>query len=244
MNSIVALAPVLVFLAVGVVIAFIGGRSQKDTESQGFLQKYFLGNRTMGAFVLAMTTIATYGSVSSFVGGPGQGWVIGWGWVYMATVQVTTLYLLYGILGKKMALVSRRLGAVTVVDVIRERYKSPALGILSALIIITFFTTTMIAQFVGGAKLFEAVTGQSYVTGLVIFGITALAFTAAGGFRGVALTDTLAGIVMLVGIVILGGGILHAGGGFSNIMATIEHNHPAMMEPLSDGNMPLRNGSW
>ena len=53
------------------------------------------------------TTIATYGSVSSFVGGPGQAWQTGFGWVYMAAVQVTTLFLLYGIMGKKMALVSR-----------------------------------------------------------------------------------------------------------------------------------------
>ena len=38
-----------------------------------------------------------------------------------------------------MALVSRKLGAVTVVDVIRERFNSPLLGILSALIIVVFF---------------------------------------------------------------------------------------------------------
>ncbi|MBQ9691471.1 MAG: sodium/pantothenate symporter, partial [Eggerthellaceae bacterium] len=217
-----------------------GAKLKNSTSSAGeFLNKYFLGNRNMGAFVLAMTTIATYGSVSSFVGGPGQAWNIGWGWVYMATVQVTTLYLLYGILGKKMALVSRKLGAVTVVDVIRERFNSPLLGILSALIIVVFFITTMIAQFVGGAKLFEAVTGQSYVTGLIIFGVAALLFTVIGGFRGVVLTDALAGIIMLVGIVVLAGGILHAGDGFSSIMQTISETKPHMMEPLADGTMPV-----
>ena len=61
-----------------------------------------------------MTTIATYGSVSSFVGGPGQAWSIGFGWVYMAVVQVTALVLLYGIVGKKMALIARKLDAITV----------------------------------------------------------------------------------------------------------------------------------
>ena len=45
------------------------------------------------------------------------------GWVYMAVVQVTALVLLYGIFGKKMALISRKLDAVTVVDVIRARYR-------------------------------------------------------------------------------------------------------------------------
>ena len=101
MHSLVSLIPVVVFLlaAIGVSV-FIRRRNlagAKDFESE-----YYIGNRSLGGFVLAMTTVATYGSVSSFVGGPGQAWSIGFGWVYMAAVQVTALLLLYGILGKKM----------------------------------------------------------------------------------------------------------------------------------------------
>ncbi|MBQ9004652.1 MAG: sodium/panthothenate symporter, partial [Eggerthellaceae bacterium] len=245
MNSIAlaGLLPVAVFLVVALAVALIARRQAARGTSAGgvhaFVDEYFLGNRTLGPFVLAMTTIATYGSVSSFVGGPGQAWSIGWGWVYMAGVQVTALFLLYGILGKKMGLVSRRLGAVTVIDVIRERYQSNALAAASALIIVVFFAATMVAQFVGGAKLFEAVTGYSYVTGLAIFGIAAILFTTIGGFRGVAFTDALCGIAMIVGIVVLAGGILSAGGGYANIMDTIAANHPEMMEPLSGGAMPV-----
>jgi len=240
MNSIAiaGLLPVALFLVVALVVA-VFARRQAAAGGGGFVTEYFIGNRSLGPFVLAMTTIATYGSVSSFVGGPGQAWSIGWGWVYMATVQVTALFLLYGILGKKMALVSRKLGAVTIIDVIRERYQSNALAVLSAAILVLFFATTMIAQFVGGAKLFEAVTGYSYVMGLAIFGIAVILFTTIGGFRGVAFTDALCGIAMIVGIVVLAGGILSAGGGYENIMDTIATNHPEMMEPLSGGNMPI-----
>lgn len=238
MNSIAGLVPVAVFLAIALLVAVFARRQSKD-GSAGFISDYFLGNRSLGPFVLAMTTIATYGSVSSFVGGPGQAWSIGWGWVYMATVQVTALFLLYGILGKKMALVSRKLGAVTVVDVIRERYRSDLLATLSAMIIVVFFAATMVAQFVGGAKLFEAVTGYSYIMGLAVFGIAAIFFTTIGGFRGVAFTDALCGIAMIVGIVVLAGGILAAGGGYEAIMDNIAENHPQMMEPLSGGNMPI-----
>ena len=161
MNSIAiaGLLPVALFLVIALVIA-VFARRQAAAGGGGFVTEYFIGNRSLGPFVLAMTTIATYGSVSSFVGGPGQAWNIGWGWVYMATVQVTALFLLYGILGKKMALVSRRLGAVTVIDVIRERYQSNALAVLSAAILVLFFATTMIAQFVGGAKLFDELIDQ------------------------------------------------------------------------------------
>ncbi|MBP5313632.1 MAG: sodium/pantothenate symporter, partial [Eggerthellaceae bacterium] len=235
------LIPVVVFLiaAVAISVAVRKASLARISGNTRFVDEYFLGNRSLGGFVLAMTCVATYGSVSSFVGGPGQAWSIGFGWVYMATVQVTALILLYGIMGKKMALVSRKTGAVTVVDVIRKRYNSQTLAILGAVIIIVFFATTMVAQFVGGAKLFEAVTGYSYTTGLLIFGASAILFTTIGGFKGVSITDALCGIAMLIGLVILAWGILSAGGGLENIMATIQTNHPQMMEPLSGGDMPI-----
>ena len=238
-TSIAGLLPVLIFLVLALGLAIAARRRSRAAGEGGFVKEYFIGNRTLGGFVLAMTTIATYGSVSSFVGGPGQAWQTGFGWVYMAAVQVTTLFLLYGIMGKKMALVSRKLGAVTVIDVIRARFRSNALANAAALIIVLFFAATMVAQFVGGAKLFEAVTGYSYFVGLAIFGVAVIIFTTVGGFRGVAVTDALCGIAMLVGIVVLAAGILIAGGGWENIMGTIRTNHPQMLEPLSGGTMPV-----
>lgn len=130
MASLASLIPLVLFLLVALAASIVV-RRRADAAGGGFVNSYFIGNRALGGFVLAMTTIATYGSVSSFVGGPGQAWQIGFGWVYMAVVQVTALVLLYGIFGKKMALISRKLDAVTVVDVIRARYGSNALANLS-----------------------------------------------------------------------------------------------------------------
>ncbi len=232
------LIPVLVFLLVTFAVV-MGINRRAALRGGNFVSEYFIGNRSLGGFVLAMTTIATYGSVSSFVGGPGQAWQIGWGWVYMSAVQVTALFLLFGILGKKLALISRKIGAVTIIDVLRARYKSDAIANVSAVIILLFFAAMMVAQFVGGAKLFESVTGYSYVIGLLIFGIVVISYTTVGGFRGVAVTDAICGVMMIVGIVILAAGILIAGGGYENIMQTIMAENPAMMDPLSDGNMPI-----
>ncbi len=236
-DALLGFAPLLIFMAVAVCMSIVI-RRHTEHSGKGFLSEYFIGNRSLGGFVLAMTTVATYGSVSSFVGGPGQAWDYGFGWVYMATCQVTALFLLYGILGKRMALIARKINAVTIVDVIRARFQSNAVATLSALVIVVFFIATMVAQFVGGARLFEAVTGYSYVAGLLLFGILAIVFTTIGGFRGVAFTDALCGIVMLIGLVILAGGIITAGGGWENIMVAIETNHPEMMEPGAGGDMP------
>lgn len=237
MHSLIALLPLGVFLLFSLGMS-VYARRHAQRAGKGFVSEYFLGSRTLGGFMLAMTTVATYGSVSSFVGGPGQAWLVGYGWAYMAVVQVTSLIMLYGIVGKKMALISRRLGAVTVVDVIRKRYGSDALANLSALIMVVFFSATMVAQFVGGAKLFEAVTGYSYTTGLVLFGVAVILFATVGGFRGVTLVDAVCGIVMLLGVAVLAGGVLHAGGGYESIMASIAERRPEMLEPFSGGTMP------
>lgn len=237
MSNLVALVPLVIFLVLALAVSLVV-RHRAHATGGGFVKEYFIGNRALGGFVLAMTTIATYGSVSSFVGGPGQAWLVGWGWVYMAVVQVTALVLLYGILGKKMALVSRKLDAVTVIDVIRARYSSNALANVSAVVVVLFFAATMVAQFVGGAKLFEAVTGYSYLVGLVLFGVAVVLFTTIGGFRGVAVTDAICGVAMLIGIFVLAVGILAAGGGYENIMDTIRTNRPEMLEPFGGGSMP------
>ena len=111
MNSIAGLAPTIIFLVFALAMALLARSRARRAAGEGeggFAKEYFIGSRSLGAFVLAMTTIATYGSVSSFVSGPGQAWQIGWGWVYMAGVQVTALILRYGLMGKTLALVSRQ----------------------------------------------------------------------------------------------------------------------------------------
>ncbi len=233
-----ALLPLLAFMVVMVGIGLYVRRVQARGFANNFVQQYFIGNHDLSGFVLAMTTVATYSSVSSFVGGPGMAWQIGFGWIYMAVVQVTAIFLVLGIFGKRVAMLSRKFDAVTVVDIIRERFQSDALASMAAFIIVLFFCATMTAQFVGGAKLFAAVTGYSYEMGLLLFGLVVVAYTSIGGFRAVALTDTCCAIMMMVGIVLLLYYVLQAGGGYSNIMASIHANHPEMLEPLSAGHMP------
>ncbi|MFQ9523627.1 MAG: sodium/pantothenate symporter [Phascolarctobacterium faecium] len=214
-------------------------RASRGDRQQNFAKDYFIGGRSLGGFVLAMTTVATYSSVSTFVGGPGMAWAIGYGWLYMAIVQVVVIFLVLGIFGKKIAMVSRKIDAVTVVDVIRSRYQSDLLANISALVIVAFFCATMVAQFVGAAKLFEAVTGFSYVTGLTLFGLIVVFYTTVGGFKGVAITDAICAVAMIIGLFILFFSMLETGGGYEKIMTHIQTNHPDMLEPLSRGKMPI-----
>lgn len=239
MTSILNLLPVLVFLIFMLAISVHIQKASQNDRKKDFAKDYFIGGRTLGGFVLAMTTAATYSSVSTFVGGPGMAWVIGYGWLYMAIVQVVVIFLVLGVFGKKIALISRQIDAVTVIDILRARYRSDILANTAALVIVAFFCATMVAQFVGAAKLFEAVTGFSYITGLSLFGLIVVFYTTIGGFKGVAVTDSVCAIAMILGLCILMGSMMEAGGGFSNIMQYIGTNHPDMLEPFSDGKMPM-----
>ena len=239
MNNIFNLFPAFAFLLLLLYVSYYIQKTSSSDRSKNFVKDYFIGGRTLGGFVLAMTTVATYSSVSTYVGGPGMAWQIGYGWLYMAIVQVVVVFLVMGVFGKRMALVAHKIDAVTVIDVIRSRYQNDTLANIAAGVIVLFFCATMVAQFVGAAKLFEAVTGFSYLTGLTLFGLIVVVYTTIGGFKGVAVTDAICAIAMLAGLAILFYSMLKTAGGYDAIMTHIQTADPAMLEPLSRGKMPL-----
>ena len=229
--------PLVIYLAFIMGIAFWGNaRSRKKTDTAGFMEEYFIGSRSMGGFVLAMAVITTYISASSFVGGPGIAYKVGLGWILLSMIQVPTAFLTLGVLGKRFALIARRTKAVTITDFLRARYSSDCVVIAASVALLVFFMASMLAQFIGGARLFESITGYSYRTGLIIFGITVIIYTTIGGFRAVVLTDTIQGIMMLLASVALLFAVTSAGGGVANIMDTLRSIDPDLLTPGGAGN--------
>ena len=220
-DALLRLIPIFIFFIFMIYISVRQHIISARAQSENFSKEYYIGGRSMGGFILAMSLVATYGSVSSFLSGSGKAWETGFGWVYYASANVVAAFLVLGILGKKMALVGRRTESVTVVDVMRARYNSDLLANICALVIIIFFTTQMVSQFIGGAWLFAACTGYDYKIGLVIFAVVVVGYTVIGGFTAVAITDTACAIVMILGTLFLGYAVLDTGGGISNIMDNI-----------------------
>ena len=100
-----------------------------------------------------------------------------------------------------------------------------------------FFIGMIVAQFVGGGRLFESVTGYPYYIGLTIFAAVVIAYTTFGGFRAVALTDAVQGIVMLLATGVLFFVILKKGNGMENIMRTLAETNPQLLTPSSGGHI-------
>jgi len=165
--------------------------SMRRRQAGNFLNEYFLGGRSMGGFVLAMTLTATYISASSFIGGPGAAYKYGLGWVLLAMIQVPAVWLSLGVLGKKFAILARRYNAVTLNDMLYARYHSKLVVWLAGVSLLVAFIGAMTVQFIGGARLLETAAGIPYQHGLLIFSVSIALYTAFGGFRASVLNDAM-----------------------------------------------------
>ncbi len=196
---------------------WIGALANRVTRQGSFMKGFFLGNRGLGAWALALT--ATVQSGGTFMGFPSlvytHGWIVAlWIGGYMV-VPLTG----FGILGKRLAQLSRRTGAITVPDLFRTRFGSPTLGLVASLFILLYLSFMMFAQFKAGAIVMklawpgsgflalaeDATTAYDikYYVGLAIFSLTVVGYTLLGGFLAAVWTDLFQSVLMFFGVLIL-----------------------------------------
>jgi SSS family solute:Na+ symporter/sodium/pantothenate symporter len=141
-------------------VFLLGWLSHKLLSRGSFLKEYFLGDRQLNAWVLGLTYVATSVSAGSFVGFPSliyqYGWIMAlWIGGYMVGGLVSK-----GVLAKRLNQASRLSGAITVPDVLRDRFQSPALGLLAGIFLTLFLIFNLVGQFKAGGLIFrEACTG-------------------------------------------------------------------------------------
>lgn len=133
----------------------LGALAQRAVRRGSFLKGYFLGNRGLGAWAMALT--ATVQSGGTFMGVPSLAYSYGWIVALFIASYMVVPITGFGVLGKRLAQLSRRTGAITVPDLLRARFDSPALGLLSSLLIVGFLSVMLVAQFKPGAILMKLV---------------------------------------------------------------------------------------
>ena len=192
------IVPLIAYLG---ILLYIGvwsyQRRRQVTEDK--IGEYYLGGRSLGWFVLVFTLLASAASAGTFIGGPGLVYSGGYGWVLVSVFQLPTAFVALALLGKKFAILSRKLDLVTVTDFLRQRYEHPAVVIVASVGVVAFLVAYMVPQFVGGARVLQAVTGVDYTTLLLTFAVVVLLYTAFGGFLADAISDTFQGLLMLLG---------------------------------------------
>ncbi len=199
-----AVAAVLIGLILLIAVVAASFRKRKNMQrGEDPLAQYYTGGRQTGAFVLAMTILATYLSASSFLGGPGLAYEKGIAWAYLSVIQIPVIFLTFGVIAKKLGTVSRAIGGVTVNDVLRARYGSALPAVFCSIAMVTCYVIQIVAQIKGGAILLQTITGLHYETALLVFGGLTVFFAVIGGFAGQSFANALFGILMIVGCVSL-----------------------------------------
>jgi sodium/pantothenate symporter len=213
-------------------ISFYAKRQMNKSTVDHYVEEFYTGGRGMGSLVIALMIAAGLCSAGTFLGGPGLGFSVGLAWVLVGFSQVFMNFSVLGQIGKKIGIVGRRIKAQSYLDLFVSRYNhNIVIGIVGVLAIICFMGSYTVSQFVGGARLFESMTGQSYFLGLVLFAGVVLIVTALGGIKGVAIAIVFQGIVMTVAVLSLFFGSLAYIGPIENAYKTLISINPALVTP-------------
>ncbi|QNE04703.1 sodium/proline symporter PutP [Croceicoccus marinus] len=129
--------------------------------------------------------------------------------------------------------------ALTIPEFLANRFpdRAIALRVISAIIIVLFFTVYTAAGLVGGGKLFVTSfaglfgdTGMSdYMTGIWLTAGVVLAYTMVGGFLAVSLTDFVQGCIMVVALVLMPIVVLTSDGGSATVTEAVRAVDPAFL---------------
>lgn len=226
----------LIVILIGI---FFAKKSQANSEN------YFLGGRSLGPWVAAMSAEASDMSGWLLMGLPGVAY-----WCGIADAAWTAIGLAVGTYINWL-LVSKRLrsysivsgNSITVPDFLSNRFheKKKVILTIAAGFIIIFFTIYAASCFVTCGKLFSGLFGYSYHSMMIVGAAFVLIYTILGGFLAESASDFMQAVVMIIALVgVFVCGTVKAGG----INAVIENARAipgyfsltAIANPVTDTN--------
>ena len=187
-----------VVIGIGVVFARRANQSSED---------YFLGGRSLGPWVAAMSAEASDMSGWLLMGLPGVAY-----WSGLADASWTAIglaagtYLNWLIVSKRLRRYSVKAGnSITLPEFFSNRFQEEKKVIMtiSALFILIFFTVYAASCLVTCGKLFSTLFGASYVSMMILGAIFVLVYTILGGFLAESASDFMQAIVMIIALTLI-----------------------------------------
>lgn len=183
-------------------------------KSSGDSAGYLLAGRSLSPGVAALSAGASDMSGWLLLGRPGALYAGGLVEAWIAIGLTAGAALNWIIVAPRLREQTERLGdALTVPEFLANRFpeSGTALRVISAMVIVAFFTVYTASGMVGGGKLFELAfagalpdTGLSdYMLGIIITAGIVLAYTMIGGFLAVSLTDFVQGLIMMTALIVM-----------------------------------------
>lgn len=207
---------IIVYLCFVILTGLMIGRKSKS-GAEGF----YLGGRSVGPLVTAMSAEASDMSSWLLMGLPGVAYLSGVaeaGWTAIGLALGT--YLNFLLVAKRLRRYSVELGAITIPDFLAKRYRdnSKIIKSVCAFIILIFFVPYVASGFVAIAKLFNSLLGWDYTIAVIIGAVVIVSYTTVGGFSAVATMDLIQSIIMTTALVVIVFFGIHQAGGMDTII--------------------------
>ncbi|WP_104741659.1 sodium/proline symporter PutP [Helicobacter ailurogastricus] len=226
---------VVVFVLYSLLMLAIGFYFYRNNETT---EDYFLGDRSMGPVVSALSAGASDMSGWLLMGLPGALYVGGLINTHIAiglTIGATINWIL---VAKRLRVYTSVIdNSITIPDYFETRFSDDKhiLRLISAIVILIFFTFYVSSGLVSGAKLFEATFGVKYNHALITGTLIIVTYTFLGGYKAVCWTDLIQGLLMMGALVAVPCMMLYHLGGLQESFSIIAHVKP--------GNLTFLEGS-
>lgn len=225
------LASLLVYF---VAMLAIGLYAYKKAEPD--VTGYLLAGRKISPSVTALSAGASDMSGWMLMGLPGAMYVSGLSSTWIAIGLVIGALLNYLLVAPRLRIYTEiAQNAITIPDYFENRFadSSHTLKIISALVIVLFFTLYTSSGVVAGGKLFESSFGLSYETGLYVTTGVVVAYTLFGGFLAVSMTDFVQGCIMFLALILVPLVAIIELGGFEATLNLVNNTDANLLNMLS-----------
>ncbi len=205
-------------------------------------EDYMLGGRTLSPQVAALSAGASDMSGWLLLGLPGAMFVSGLGSAWIGIGLLAGAFFNWVLVAPRLREQTVHYGnAITIPAFLANRFPTRAMSlrVVSAIVIVVFFSIYTASGLVAGGKLFDSafsgminIGGMSdYATGVIITLGVVLVYTIVGGFLAVSLTDFVQGCIMMLALVIMPAVVLfgEGGGGFSQASQTLNEVDPTLL---------------
>ncbi len=218
----------IVFFIYVLVMLGIGWRFSGSAQtSEGF----FLADRSFKAWVTAIGSTASSESAWAVLGTAGMAYKDGLSVLWFLPGCLLGYVLNWFFIAERLRKISREANAITLPDYFQSYFKDSThtLRILSVVIIFTCMMAYIAAQLTAIGKTFDAIFGIPHILSIPVGGAVIIGYTMTGGFRAVAWTDFVQGIIMACGLVLLSFVALNALGGFSGMIQKVNAVDPVAL---------------
>ncbi|MGW7575657.1 sodium/proline symporter PutP [Streptomyces sp. NPDC054765] len=194
---------------------------------------FALGGRRLSGPVAALSAGASDMSGWLFLGLPGAVYAAGIGASWIAVGLAAGTYLNWRLVAPRLRTYTELAGdAKTLSAYLEERFEddSRMLRLVSATVIVVFFTVYVASGLLAGGVLFEGIFGGGFEFALTVFAVVIVVYTVLGGFRAVSVTHSVQATVMFCAAVALpaiGIGLL---GGFGALHGVLSHKSPSLLD--------------